>query len=223
MYSLQTRTKMNWAWSLNGTQKQSCFGLQQPRTALSASHVASDHADAGAARMLKIDSSIPIASWIPSLTTSHNIPVMPSDAKWCQVMPTAKASEDHFACHWGTRAGSKQKFCDASLPFQLFPKSNTCKHVQTCANIFGSVICDLQNWHTLTHHFDPLSHHGLWNPALTMMECEHKRCSSQRWGDLTDIYRGPLVCLEYVEMVQDSQSDVKWPRLLAISEVFGDT
>jgi hypothetical protein len=41
---------------------------------MSASHVASDHSDAGAARMLKIDSSIRITVWIPheNTTTSHN-------------------------------------------------------------------------------------------------------------------------------------------------------
>jgi hypothetical protein len=56
--------------------------------------MASDHTDAGAARMLKIDSSR-ITVWIPSLTTSHNPNAL--NAK-CQ-MPNAKASKDHFACH----------------------------------------------------------------------------------------------------------------------------
>jgi hypothetical protein len=167
MYSLQNRTKHE-VWSETGHAKEHVLGRLQQRTAPSASHMASDHTDAGAARMLKIDSSR-ITVWIPSLTTSHNPNAL--NAK-CQMPRPPKITLPATDEHVRIKADSV-----------MLPSLWSSYLREIGANAFWFVvICYLCP--ELTHHFPIMF--CLWNPALTMMEQKHKRCSSQRWEDLHD-------------------------------------
>ena len=188
MYSLQNRTKHE-VWSETGHTKEHVLGRLQQRTAPSASHMASDHTDADAARMLKIDSSR-ITVWIPSLTTSHNPNAL--NAK-CQ-MPNAKASKDHFACHWWTRA-DQSRFCHASLSLEFLPKRNRCKRFLICGDLLSLPRTDP----SLSDHVLPLKsrsdHDGAEAQTLlfTAMRRPSRWMSEHAVWDCTDHTRR-LVC-----------------------------
>lgn len=216
MYSLQNRTKHE-VWREMGhgnNMKQSCFGLQQQRTAVPLIWpvITRMRAPQGCWKSTPRFASEFGFPMIPPQhpTTSHN-----PNAKWCQMMSNAKASKDHFACWTHADQSRFCHICYASLSF------HSLRAVQTLSDLCWSdwSVISAQNWPISTHPGTLITAFEIplwpwWSSANAALHSDEETFTIEKTTLLSEI-------------ILTSNSPPRIPSMLTtalgISYVFGDT